>query len=485
MTSNTIITEVGLAKIAAARAAQTTVKLTTFAVGDGNYTPTGKETKLQSEKYRKPINSSSSDPENKDTLLLNTVIPENVGGWYIREYGILDDVGDLIAIGIANEAYKPAPDDIKAVTISFTARIRISNIEAVEFNIRLDGYADIGYVIQQDELIKKSTAENYQPKLNYKPVQQGGGIDQLGNKIHIGYGTNKRIKVTVDETDYGNLVTDEILNNGILPAKFKTLNVSDETTLLNGSIKGQFTASTQPLETNNELLATTKFASNLKGNFKTASSVGATSTLSVADMGKVIENVATTPNINLILPNVSTVPSGSVVGLYNASTYGMTISTTANQQINNGTQHAVTIAIPSGGSCILYTDQASWTMIALGGSMVATHADIAILVGQISTLTNQPFGISQNWQNYDVATARGFNITYTNTTSKAIVVQVQGTSTTAAPSIYPIVNGVTLAGNGGSTNPGELMFNITIVPAGQTYQMQASNIVLNRWSELR
>lgn len=154
MTSNTIITEVGLAKIAAAMAAKTTVKLTTFAVGDGNYTPTGKETKLQSEKYRKLIDSSSADPENKDTLLLNTVIPENVGGWYIREYGILDDVGDLIAIGIANETYKPAPDDIKAVTISFTARVKISNIEVVEFNIRLDGYADIEYVNQQAESVK-------------------------------------------------------------------------------------------------------------------------------------------------------------------------------------------------------------------------------------------------------------------------------------------------------------------------------------------
>lgn len=243
------------------------------------------------------------------------------------------------------------------------------------------------------------------------------------------------------------------------------------------------TAPTAALENKTTQLATTEFAYNLKGNFKTVVSIGGTSTLSVVDMGKVIENVAG-GYINLILPNVSTVPNGSVVGILNAATADMTVSTQAGQLINNGTQHAVSVTIPVAGSCILYTDQTSWTMIALGGSMVATPADVAVLVGQISILTSQQFGINQNWQNYDVATARGWNITYTNTTSKAIVVEAQGTATTAAPNIYPRVNGVTLAGNGG-TSATQLMFNITVVPPGQTYQMLASNIILNRWSELR
>ena len=298
---------------------------------------------------------------------------------------------------------------------------------------------------------------------------------------------SKRYVVSLHDANTANFVTNLTLINGtdwafisVTPAMLDIY-----AKLSSPAFTDTPTAPTAALETNTIQLATTAFAYNLKGNFKTVVSINATSTLSVTDMGKVIENVATAPNINLILPNVSTVPSGSVVGLYNVSTYSMTISTQAGQIINNGTQHAATIAIPSGGSCILYTDQTSWTMIALGGSMVATPADVAVLVGQISTLTNQQFGISQNWQNYDVVTVRQWNITYTNTTNKAIVVQVQGTSTTASPIISPIVNGVAIASNGGGANPGQLMFNITVVPPGQTYQMQASNVVLNRWSELR
>lgn len=63
---------------------------------------------------------------------------------------------------------------------------------------------------------------SWQPKLGYTPVQQGGGTGQLTNKLYIGWGTNSRIKVQVDSTDQGNLVTDTYLNNGTLPASFKT-----------------------------------------------------------------------------------------------------------------------------------------------------------------------------------------------------------------------------------------------------------------------
>jgi len=255
---------------------------------------------------------------------------------------------------------------------------------------------------------------------------------------------SKRYVVSLHNANTANFVTNPTLINGtdwafisVTPAMLDIY-----AKLSSPAFTGIPTAPTAVLENNTTQLATTAFAYNLKGNFKTVVSIYATSTLSVADMGKTIENIATAPNINLILPNASTVPSGSVVGLYNVSTYSMTVSTQAGQIINNGTQHAVSINIPSGGSCILYTDQASWTMIALGGSMVATPADVAVLVGQISTLTNQQFGISQNWQNYDVVTVRQWNITYTNTTNKAIVVQVQGTSTTASPIISPIVNGL-------------------------------------------
>jgi hypothetical protein len=155
MTSNTIVTDIGLAKIAAAAAAGTTVRLKYFAIGDASYIPSGRETQLMSEQFRKEIDSSSVDNEYKDTMLLNVVLPANVGGWYIREYGILDEDDSLIAIGSCDEIYKPSGDNkSKAVTIAFTIAAKFSNIDSVEFNIKLDGYADVKYVNQQDKLVK-------------------------------------------------------------------------------------------------------------------------------------------------------------------------------------------------------------------------------------------------------------------------------------------------------------------------------------------
>lgn len=152
--AKTIITDAGLAKIAAAEVAGVAVKLTTLAVGDGDYIPTGAETKLVSEQYRKPINSASLDPKNKNTILLHTVIDETAGGWYIREYGIFDDENTLIAIGCMDETYKPKPDDVKAVSISLTTMITPSNLDHIEFNLNLDGYAVNEFVLTQDESVK-------------------------------------------------------------------------------------------------------------------------------------------------------------------------------------------------------------------------------------------------------------------------------------------------------------------------------------------
>ncbi len=77
--------------------------------------------------------------------------------------------------------------------------------------------------------------QGFQPNLGFTPVQQGGGTGQQANKLYMGWGTNSRIKVQVDTTDQGNLVTDSYLNNGTLPASFTTLAASGTLNVLNGS----------------------------------------------------------------------------------------------------------------------------------------------------------------------------------------------------------------------------------------------------------
>ncbi|STH53134.1 variable tail fiber protein [Escherichia coli] len=47
------------------------------------------------------------DPQNSSQIIAEQVIPENEGGWWIREVGLFDESGALIAVGNCPESYKP------------------------------------------------------------------------------------------------------------------------------------------------------------------------------------------------------------------------------------------------------------------------------------------------------------------------------------------------------------------------------------------
>lgn len=77
---------------------------------------------------------------------------------------------------------------------------------------------------KNSEIVNISTLNNYQPLLNYVPVQQGTGVGQSANIVKIGYSqATGRTKITIDVTDMGNIVTDTYLNAGTLPASFSSL----------------------------------------------------------------------------------------------------------------------------------------------------------------------------------------------------------------------------------------------------------------------
>ena len=105
-----VLTNVGAAKLANATALGAQVEITQMAVGDGNGvlpTPNPAQTALVHELRRKPLNSLSIDPNNANQIIAEQVIPENEGGWWIREVGLFDESGALIAVGNCPESYKP------------------------------------------------------------------------------------------------------------------------------------------------------------------------------------------------------------------------------------------------------------------------------------------------------------------------------------------------------------------------------------------
>lgn len=134
----TVLTDVGQAKIANAIALGQTIEITELAVGDGGGslpTPDSSAEGLVNEVRRAPINTSDTDPDNPSWIVVEQVLPPDVGGWTIREIGIFDVDGDLIGIGNYPETYKPvlAEGSSRTQTVRFV--LEVSDTGAVSLKV--------------------------------------------------------------------------------------------------------------------------------------------------------------------------------------------------------------------------------------------------------------------------------------------------------------------------------------------------------------
>ncbi|EPO8486876.1 phage tail protein, partial [Salmonella enterica subsp. enterica serovar Braenderup] len=105
-----LLTNIGAAKLAKATALGMQIEITQMAVGDGNDTlptPDPAQTALAREIRRAPLNVLTVDLLNTSQIIAEQVIPEDVGGWWIREIGLFDKDGDMVAIANCAETYKP------------------------------------------------------------------------------------------------------------------------------------------------------------------------------------------------------------------------------------------------------------------------------------------------------------------------------------------------------------------------------------------
>ncbi|WP_429952388.1 phage tail protein [Aeromonas veronii] len=133
-----IPTHAGQAKIANAIALGVPLKITQMAVGDGNgqpVTPNPAQTALVREQRRAPLNTLFQDPLNPAQLVAEQIIPENVGGWWIREVGLFDDSGALIAIANSPDTYKPQLSEGSGRTQTIRMVLIVSDTSAVELKI--------------------------------------------------------------------------------------------------------------------------------------------------------------------------------------------------------------------------------------------------------------------------------------------------------------------------------------------------------------
>ncbi|EAA8195624.1 TPA: phage tail protein [Salmonella enterica] len=134
----TLLTDRGMAKIASALADKKQLHLQKMAVGDGGgqyYEPIASQTKLRHEVWRGEMNTLTVAPNNPNWLIAELVLPEDVGGWYVREVGVFDDEGELIAIGKFPESYKPLLPGGCGKQVCIRLIMEVSNTTAVTLTV--------------------------------------------------------------------------------------------------------------------------------------------------------------------------------------------------------------------------------------------------------------------------------------------------------------------------------------------------------------
>lgn len=175
----TVITIAGAAKLAAATApGGRKVNITTMAVGDGGGklpVPDAGQTGLIHEVWRHALNKISQDKRNSNYIIAELVIPPEVGGFWMRELGLYDDAGTLIAVANMAESYKPTLAEGSGRSQTCRMVIIVSSVASVELTI------DTTTVMATQDYVDDKIAEHEQSRRHPDASLTAKGFTQLSN----------------------------------------------------------------------------------------------------------------------------------------------------------------------------------------------------------------------------------------------------------------------------------------------------------------
>lgn len=138
-TYKTVITDKGAERITAALLPDgEKLKITHFAVGDGNGstpTPDASQTALVHEVYRGEVSNIRIDVDDTTRIIVEGIIPASQGGFWVREIGLYDDQGVLVAVCSAPERYKPVPTEGATSVLNCQVYVVVSNTDAIQLKV--------------------------------------------------------------------------------------------------------------------------------------------------------------------------------------------------------------------------------------------------------------------------------------------------------------------------------------------------------------
>ena len=175
----TVITKAGAIKLAAATVPNgKKVSFTAMAVGDGGGTlpaPDASQTSLVNEVWRYKLNKISQDNKHQNYVVAELLIPPETGGFWMRELGLYDDSGTLIAVGNMAESYKPALAEGSGRAQTVRMVIMVSDIESVELTI------DTSTVMATQDYVDDKLAEHEQSRRHPDATLTSKGFTQLSS----------------------------------------------------------------------------------------------------------------------------------------------------------------------------------------------------------------------------------------------------------------------------------------------------------------
>ncbi|MCU0121316.1 phage tail protein [Pseudomonas sp. B2M1-30] len=507
-----ILTDVGAAKLANANVLGVPWNITEMGVGDANDTdpqPSAKQTKLINEWRRRPLNQLRLDPVNAAVIVAEQVIPADEGGRWIREVGLYDADGDLVAVANCAPTYKPVLSQGSGRTqvvrmnliVSSTAQIALKIDPAVVLATR--EYVDSRILEELAKLdVKQSVRAATTANVALVGLQTIDGVALVAGErvlvknqaaakengpyvVALGAWTRAKdadsnVKVTPNLTmavesgttqadTIWQLVTDGPIVVGTTALTFKDI-TDGFARLLSPSFAGNPTAPMASQFDNSKSLATTEFLRRRGVEFSGFTTPTASLVMAAAHVGGV-HSFYSAAALTATLPPLAGIPVGASVTLVCAGSGGLSVVPSAGDAVTsvNGGFGIIPLAIGDTAEFIRTSDQ--WRLI--GGTLVLRYA--GVMTGE-NFQTRPQFDISKA-----LATTEFVQRSLGSYAGSTIYTGSTSTMTSADVGKLTVVNGTTatlVLPDAGTCPVGSLLPVLASTTVGLTVQAKGSQTLL-------
>jgi hypothetical protein len=472
-----ILTAVGEAKLANATALGTTVQITQMAVGDGNGAtpvPARTQTALTHEVRRAALNRLSIDSANSSQIIAEQVIPENVGGWWIRELGLYDSAGDLVAIANCAPTYKPQLAEGSGRTQVIRLVLIVSATASVELKIDPSVVlATRGYVDAQDaaHVAAADPHPQYAPKESptftgtpKAPTPAAGDTStRLATTAYVMAAIAALVNGSPGALDTLKELADALGDDANFAATMTNL-LALKAPLASPVLTGAPKAPTPAQFDNDTSIATTAFVKAAGHQFSSFVSYAATSNIPAAACGKIVQ-LSQSAAATYTLPAAADCPNGGVIYLKHTGSSTATVARAGADAITAGSGTVTSITLGVGDDLVLVSNgNNAW--FSVGGTAEFAFASAFGATFGTNGYQKLPSGLIVQWGTVSysaLVTAFTFPIAFPSALfSVAASMQDQSGGTT---SLFPYVtaasrtlSGASLTVNGFASGSGSVNY---------------------------